>query len=76
MADLATPATPAAPTLMTLGQLAERLDVPTYKLTYAIQQGRIKPHCRVGITRVWVEEDLPRIRSALARVAANRKGKR
>ena len=61
--------------LMTLGQVAERLDVPTYTLAYAIQKGRIKPYCRVGITRVWVEADLPRIRAVLAGIKKRRTGK-
>ena len=72
---MADTATRTEPTLFTLGQLAERLDVPTHRLKYAIETNRIKPRFRVGITRVWVEEDLPGIRSALARVASNGKGK-
>ena len=61
---------------LTLGQLAERLDVTTHRLKYALDQYRVRPRMRVGITRVWTQEDLPRIKSALARVAANRKGGR
>ena len=62
-------------TLLTLGQIAERLDVPAHRVKYAIDVYRVKPRLRVGITRVWAEEDLPRIRSAVNRVAANRGGR-
>ena len=60
--------------LLTLGQLAERLDVSTHRLKYAIDTYHIKPVMRVGIIRVWSEDDVPRIKSALARIASNRKG--
>ena len=73
---MADTATRTEPTLFTLGQLAERLDVPIHRLKYAIDIHGIKPRFRIGITRVWADEDVPRIKSALARVAANRKGKR
>ena len=63
------------PTLLTLGQLAGRLDVSTHRLAYAIAQYPVKPRMRIGITRVWSEEDIPRIESSLARVAANRGGR-
>ncbi len=51
-----------------------RLDITTHRLKYALDQYRVRPRMRVGITRVWTQEDLPRIKSALSRVAANRKG--
>ena len=66
---------PAAHKLLTLGQLAERLNVSTHQLKYAIDQYRIAPVTRVGIIRVWSEDDIPRIKSALDRVAANRGGR-
>ena len=58
---------------LTLGQLAERLGVSSHRLKYPIYQYRVKPRFRIGITRVWSEDDLPRIRSALNRVASNRR---
>lgn len=60
--------------LLTLGQLADRLEVSTHAIKYAIDAYRIPPARRVGILRCWKEDDLPRIKSALARVAANRRG--
>ena len=61
--------------LFTLGQLAEKLDVSTHQLKYAIEQYRIKPKMRVGIIRVWSEDSIPLIESALARIQANRGGR-
>lgn len=63
------------PQLFTLGQLAQRLGVPTHRLKYAIDQYHIDAAMRVGITRVWTVSDIPRIKSALARVAMNRGGR-
>jgi hypothetical protein len=68
--------TAAESRLLTLGQLAERLDVSTHRLKYAIDQYRIAPATRVGIIRVWSEDAIPLIRSALARIASNRGGVR
>ena len=61
------------PAHLTLGQIADRLGVSTHRVKYAVDQYRIKPRFRIGITRVWSEDDLPRIQSALNRVAGNRR---
>lgn len=60
--------------LLTLGQLAERVGVSTHQVKYAIDQYRIEPRMRVGITRVWSEDSIPLVKSALARIASNRRG--
>jgi len=60
--------------LLTLGQLAARLAVSTHRLKYAINEYRIDPVMRVGITRVWSEDSIPLIQSALRRIAANKGG--
>ena len=60
---------------VTVGQIAQRLGISLHQAKYAIETYRIKPRMRIGITRVWSEEDLPRIKSAVARVAANRGGR-
>ena len=65
---------PTADELLTLGQVAERLGEPIHRVKYAIDSYRIKPVTRIGILRCWAEDDLPQIRSALARVASNRRG--
>ena len=61
--------------LLTLGQLAERLNASTHRVKYAVDQYRIAPVTRVGILRVWSEDSLPLIKSALDRIAANRGGR-
>ena len=67
--------------LFTLGQLAEEVrksggpHVSTHQLKYAIDQYGIDPITRVGILRVWTEDEIPRIKRALARIAQNRRGR-
>lgn len=61
--------------LLTLGDLEQddRLDgYSRRQIDYAIQEHRIKPAGRVGIIRVWSEDAIPLIKSALARIAQNR----
>lgn len=62
--------------LLTLGQIAQQLGVSIHRAKYAIESYRIEPVTRIGIMRVWSEDDLPRIKSAIARVASNRGGGR
>lgn len=62
--------------LLTLGQLAARLHTSVHQLKYALDRYRVEPRTRIGITRCWCAQDLPAIRSALARVESNRKGTR
>ena len=65
----------AGKTLLTLGQLAERVGASTHRVKYALDQYRIKPAGRIGILRVWTEDSIPLVKSALARIAANRDGR-
>jgi len=58
--------------LLTLGEIAERLDISTHRLKYAIDRYKIKPTRRVGIIRVWREDDIPLIKSAIARISESR----
>lgn len=62
------------PRYLTLGEVARRLDESESRVKYAISAYRIEPAARVGILRCWTPEDLPRIRSAVARVASRRGG--
>jgi DNA-binding transcriptional MerR regulator len=64
------------PRLLTIGEIAERLGVSMHRLKYAIDQYKIVPDRRVGIIRVWSENKLPLIESALAKIAENRHGAR
>ncbi len=59
---------------LTLGQIVERTGEPPHRVKYAIDAYHIKPVMRIGITRVWSEDQLGAIRSALARVAGRREG--
>lgn len=59
--------------LMTLGQLADYLDISTHRLKYAIDRYKIKPTTRVGIIRVWSKDNIPLIKSAIDRIAEHRR---
>ena len=61
--------------LLTLGQMADRLGVPQHRAKYALTQYGIRPTGRVGILRVWSEDDLPRLERALAEIASHRGGR-
>ncbi|HZL34004.1 MAG TPA: hypothetical protein VFC78_01760 [Tepidisphaeraceae bacterium] len=59
--------------LLTLGQVAgECGDVPLHRLRYAIEAYRIEPRQRAGILRLWHRDQLPELRSALARIGSRR----
>jgi hypothetical protein len=60
------------PQLMTISELAARFNVSTHRLKYAIEQYHIEPTRRVGIIRVWSEDKLELITSALAAIAGRR----
>lgn len=64
------------PQFLTIGEIADRLDVSMHRLKYAIDQYKIAPDRRVGIIRVWSESKLPLIENALAKIAENRHGTR
>lgn len=64
--------------MFTLGDLARDERFREYsrrQIEYAIQEHRIEPAGRVGIIRVWSEDTIPRIKSALVRIAQNRGGR-
>lgn len=60
------------PKLMTIGELAIRLGVSTHRLKYAIDQYHIEPTRRVGIIRVWSEDQIFLIESALSKIGRKR----
>jgi len=59
---------------LTIGDIADRLRVSRRRLDYALTTYSIAPAFRAGITRLWTEDDLPRIKAALERIASNRGG--
>ena len=74
-------ATSTSDSFLTLGQIPERVrelggpSVTTSQVKYAVDQYHIAPVTRIGILRVWSEDSLPLIKSALERIAANRGGR-
>lgn len=75
---MASTARPDEKRLLTLGDLRKELrksvdrEVSLHQIKYAIDQYQIEPVTRVGIIRVWSKDAIPRIKSALARIARNR----
>jgi hypothetical protein len=61
-------------TLLTLTEVADRIGRPNARVKYAIDVYRIPPYQRAGIIRLWREEDIPEIQSAIARVESRRRG--
>jgi len=58
---------------ITIGDIVRECNTTSSRAKYAIETYRIEPRGRVGIIRIWSrEEDLPRIKSALARIAGGR----
>ena len=51
----------------TTGDLAQHFGVPSWRVLAAIRRGFLGEPERVGIYRVWTEEDLPRVREALVK---------
>ena len=60
--------------LMTLGQIADRLGVAQHRAKYALTLYHIRPTGRVGILRLWSEDDIPHLERALAEIASRRRG--
>lgn len=49
----------------TTGDLSKRFNVPVWQILQAIRRGFLDEPARVGIYRVWREEDLPSVEAAL-----------
>lgn len=58
--------------LKTIGDIARALGVTSSRVAYAIEQYRIKPTQRAGILRIFDEDKVDVIRSAVRRIEANR----
>jgi len=52
--------------VMTAGQIAEKLGEPPQRVAYIIRKHRLKPVARVGIIRLFGEEQVDVIRRALS----------
>lgn len=62
---------PAEYHLLSIGQPAGHLGVSIHRANYAIKAYKIRPVTRIGILPVWRDEDLSRIKSALALTEAD-----
>ncbi|MDB5322192.1 MAG: hypothetical protein JWN40_3823 [Phycisphaerales bacterium] len=60
--------------LLTVGAIARETGQPLHRVRYALETYRIEPVQRAGILRLFSREDLPRIKSALMRIAERRGG--
>jgi hypothetical protein len=52
--------------VLTAGQIAEQLGLPSARIAYIITRHRLKPVARVGIIRLFNEEQVQRICQELA----------
>lgn len=59
-------------TNLTLGDVARQLGVPRNRVTYAIEKAGIRERGRVGILRVFGEDQVPVIDAALKAVRTRR----
>lgn len=60
------------PHLLTIRDAARRLGVQVHRLRYAIDELDIQPKQRAGIIRLFGEDQLEQMRSALRRIAGRR----
>ena len=60
--------------LLTVGAIARETGQPLHRVRYALESYRIEPVQRAGILRLFSRRDLPRIQSAMTRIAQRRGG--
>jgi hypothetical protein len=60
------------PRLLTIGAIAESLDVAPERVAYAVRTRRIKPTARAGTARVWKQTDVAAIKAALDEIKCKR----
>jgi hypothetical protein len=56
---------PTIPATYTTGDLSKRYGVPVWQVLQTIRRKFLPEPQRIGVYRVWLEEDLPKIRRAL-----------
>jgi hypothetical protein len=64
------PEQPAA--LYTVGQIADKLDIPIHMVRYIIESRRIAPVCRLGHVRVFGAAAIEAVRSAGEKINRDR----
>ena len=63
-----------APPLPTVGEIARRLGQPVHRIEYVIRSRRIRPEGRAGGLRVFSEQAVEQISSALAAIDGRKPG--
>lgn len=58
--------------LLTVGAIARELRQPLHRIKYCLDAYSIEPIQRAGVLRLFSRDDLPRIKSALIRIAERR----
>ena len=58
--------------LLTVGQISNRLQEPTARVRYIIDKYRLEPVRRVGIIRMFTEEQLKAIKDGLYNIQVRR----
>ena len=59
-------------TLFTVGQIADQLNQPPARIAYMISKFRIKPTQRVGILRLFSQEQVKGIKQSLSKMNKRR----
>lgn len=54
------------PRFVSIRDIADRLDEPFYRVRYAVAKHKIEPVQRVGIVRLFSEDQIPAVKAALA----------
>ena len=60
------------PDLLTLTDVARACGVRKHRAKYAVDEYDIAPRQRAGVIRLWHRDQLPSIKSALARISGRR----
>ena len=63
------------PKFLTVGQIADKLDVPLHRVTYVIRARAIEPAADAGQYRLFDQRALQQIQVELATISARRKKK-
>ncbi len=58
--------------LLTIGQIAEKLQEPPARVAYVVSKHRLKPQQRVGIIRLFGEEQVEAIKEGLYNIQIRR----
>lgn len=60
-------------TICTIGQIAHRLNEPIHRIEYAIKTRGIEPTAIAGNARIFQEEDIERVATALRDIDSKRR---